>query len=87
MCANVFVAGDLGDNRSAIIANLKGQIKKLRAEIIELQHVNDMNRQKLFNLQESQHLFRSSVQALLEKVELGLIVGQVQQVEWLVPRG
>ena len=87
MCANVFVAGDLGDNRSAIIANLKGQIKKLRAEIIELQHVNDMNRQQLLNLRESQHVFRSSVQALLEKVELGLIVGQVQQVEWLVPRG
>ena len=71
MCANVFVAGHLGDNRSAIIANLKGQIKKLRAEIIELQHVNDMNRQQLLNLRESQHVFRSSVQALLEKVTAG----------------
>ena len=71
MCTNVFVAGDLRDNRSAIIANLKGKIKTLRSEMIDLQHVNDMNRHKRLNLQESQHVFRSSVQTLSEKVTPG----------------
>ena len=68
MCANVFVAGHLGDNRSAIIANLKGQIAKLRCQITELQHLNEMNRQKLLNMQQSERDFRGYVQALMEKV-------------------